>query len=68
MLHRIAHRAIALLEDCLGQGAFSDEEKPDVYKLLVQVFDAQGLAEKVKEMLIKFLDETPGLLPADSSR
>ncbi len=55
--------AIGLLEDCLGQDAFSDDEKPAVYKLLVQVFDAQGLAEKVKEMLTELLVLVPNYEP-----
>ncbi len=55
--------AIELLEDCLRQDAFSDEEKPAVYKLLVQVFDANGLEEKVKEMLADLLELVPNYEP-----
>ena len=55
--------AIKLLEDCLGQQAFSVEEKPEVYKLLVQVFDANGLEEEVKEMLAELLALVPNYEP-----
>jgi len=55
--------AIALLEECLSQGAFSDEEKPDVYKMLVQIFDAKGLEEKVLEMLAELLALVPNYEP-----
>ncbi len=55
--------AIELLEDCLSQEAFSDEEKPAFYKLLVQVFDAKGLEEKVKEMLAALLVLVPNYEP-----
>ena len=55
--------AIELLEDCLSQEAFSDEEKPAFYKLLVQIFDAKGLEEKVKEMLAELLALVPNYEP-----
>ena len=56
--------AIGLLEDCLlGQDAFSDDEKPAVYKLLLQIFDAKGLEEKVKEMLVELLALVPNYEP-----
>ncbi len=55
--------AIELLEECLSQGTFSDEEKPDVYKLLVLVFDAKGLEEKVREMLAELLALVPNYEP-----
>ena len=52
-----------LLEDCLKLNGFSNEEKPEVYKLLVQIYDARGLEEQVKKALGDLLTLVPNYEP-----
>lgn len=55
--------ASTLLEECLKQDAFSRDEKPPVYKLLVQIYDADQLEEKVMTALAELLTVAPNYQP-----
>lgn len=55
--------AIELLEACLSQDAFSQQEKPQVYKLLVQIYEANGLEDQVRTALAELLALLPNYQP-----
>lgn len=55
--------ASGLLETCLIREAFSEEDKPPVYELLAQVYEANGQEAEARTALAALLALDPGYAP-----
>ena len=56
--------ASGLLEACLVREVFSEEEKPPVYELLAQVYEADGQEQEARAAVAALLALDPGYEPA----
>ncbi len=55
--------AITLLDACLEQDAFSEEQQRQAYEILAQVYEANGQEQEARTALAELLTLSPGYEP-----